>query len=51
MRADPLAELKSLLVQRAPAYETADVTVTVELLSLQRVIESVVELAEPKSQG
>jgi shikimate kinase len=51
MRADPLAELKLLLQQRAPAYETADATVGVELLSLQRVIESVIELADPKSPG
>lgn len=51
MRADPLAELTRLLQQRRPAYMQADAIVNVELLSLQRVIDSVVALCRSNSAG
>jgi shikimate kinase len=51
MRADPLADLKQLLIERAPAYEQADQTVSAELLPLQGVIDAVVNLTREKSGG
>ncbi|HEY9227864.1 MAG TPA: shikimate kinase [Gemmatimonadaceae bacterium] len=45
MRPNPLDELTRLLKARKDAYEAADHVVDVELLSLQRVIEKVIELA------
>lgn len=44
-RPDPLGELKRLLEARRAAYESADHIVDTELFALQRVIESIVELA------
>ena len=44
-RPDPLAELKRLFDERRAFYETADKVVDTELISLQRVIEKVIELA------
>jgi shikimate kinase len=44
-RPDPLGELKRLLAERKAAYEAADHMVDTELFALQRVIESVTELA------
>ena len=44
-RPDPLGELKRLLEDRRPAYEAADHVVDTELFGLQRVIETVAELA------
>jgi len=44
-RPDPLGELKRLFDARRASYETADKIVDTELLSLQRVIEKVIELA------
>jgi len=44
-RPDPLAELKRLFDERQSFYETADKVVDTELISLQRVIEKVIELA------
>ena len=44
-RPDPLGELKRLFDERRTLYETADKIVDTELLSLQRVIEKVIELA------
>ena len=44
-RPDPLAELKRLYDERRAFYETADKVVDTELISLQRVIEKVIELA------
>ena len=44
LRADPLAELTRLFDERRPAYEQADVVISSELLSLQSVIDQVVEL-------
>lgn len=51
MGPDPLGELKKLLVERGPAYETADQTVNSELLPLQGVIEAVAKLTGEKSVG
>jgi shikimate kinase len=51
MGPDPLAELKRLLASRAAAYETADATVSSELLPLQGVIDAVVNLTREKSGG
>jgi len=51
MGSDPLGELKKLLVERGPAYETADQTVNSELLPLQGVIEAVTKLTGEKSVG
>jgi shikimate kinase len=48
MRADPLGELTKLFEERRAAYEQADVTVSSELLPLQRVIDTVAELGEVK---
>lgn len=50
-RADPLAELKKLLAERAAAYESADSTVSAELLTLQGVIDAVVAVAKAKAGG
>jgi shikimate kinase len=44
-RPDPLGELTRLLEARKAAYEASDHVVDTELFALQRVIESVVELA------
>jgi shikimate kinase len=44
-RPDPLGELKRLLEARQAAYESADHVVDTELFDLQRVIESVAQLA------
>ncbi|MGE5102841.1 MAG: shikimate kinase [Deltaproteobacteria bacterium] len=44
-RPDPLGELKRLLEARKAAYESADHVVDTELFGLQRVIESITELA------
>jgi shikimate kinase len=44
-RPDPLGELKRLLEARKAAYESADHVVDTELFDLQRVIESIRELA------
>jgi shikimate kinase len=44
-RPDPLGELKRLLEARQAAYESADHIVDTELFDLQRVIESVAQLA------
>jgi len=41
---DPLGELQRLFKKRRPSYETADIVVNVELLSLQQVIEAIVAL-------
>jgi shikimate kinase len=51
MGPNPLGELKKLLVERGPAYETADQTVNSELLPLQGVIEAVTKLTGEKSVG
>lgn len=51
MGSDPLSELKTLLVARGPAYETADQTVNSELLPLQGVIDEVTKLTGEKSVG
>ena len=45
MRADPLDELDRLLKARRAAYESADHVIDAELLSVQRVIDKVIELA------
>jgi shikimate kinase len=44
-RPDPIGELKRLLEARKAAYEASDHMVDTELFTLQRVIESVAELA------
>jgi shikimate kinase len=44
-RPDPLSELKRILAERRAFYESADKVVDTELISLQRVIEKVIELA------
>lgn len=44
-RPDPLGELKRLLEARQAAYESADHVVDTELFDLQRVIETVAQLA------
>jgi shikimate kinase len=44
-RPDPLGELTRLLEARKAAYEASDHVVDTELFALQKVIESVVELA------
>jgi hypothetical protein len=51
MGPDPLGELKKLLAQRGPSYETADQTVNSELLPLQGVIDAVAALTGEKSVG
>ena len=45
MRPDPLDELDRLLKARKAAYESADYVIDAELLSVQRVIDKVIELA------
>jgi len=45
MRPDPLEELDRLLKARRTAYESADHVIDAELLSVQRVIDKVIELA------
>jgi shikimate kinase len=45
MRPDPLDELDRLLKARRAAYESADHVIDAELLSMQRVIDKVIELA------
>jgi shikimate kinase len=45
MRRDPLEELDRLLKARRAAYESADHVIDAELLSVQRVIDKVIELA------
>ena len=45
MRPDPLDELDRLLKARKAAYESADHVIDAELLSMQRVIDKVIELA------
>jgi shikimate kinase len=44
MRPDPLGELSRLLGERGDLYELSDVVIDVELLSLQRVIELIIQL-------
>jgi shikimate kinase len=48
MRPNPLDELDRLLKARKAAYESADHVVDAELISAQRVIEKVIELASIK---
>ena len=48
MRPNPLDELDRLLKARKDAYESADHVVDAELISAQRVIEKVIELASFK---
>jgi shikimate kinase len=51
MRADPLAELKQLLRERSPAYERADATINVDLLSLQHVIDAVAAVGRSQTEA
>jgi shikimate kinase len=45
MRPDPLGELTRLLKDRRDAYAAADHVIDTELVSLQRVIDAVAEVA------
>jgi shikimate kinase len=48
---DPLARIEALWAQRAPLYNSADVTIDVESVEQQRLIESVAALARGGRQG
>jgi shikimate kinase len=44
---DPLATLTALLAAREPAYLQSNHTVSVELMTLEQVVDAIVPLARP----
>jgi len=48
---DPAGAIERLLARRAPAYESADVTLDTEILGIEKLIDAVVQLVTVRGVG